>query len=1157
MKRRNRHPACVPALLVIVSLFASASPARAVTFLRGNANGDAKVDISDMVYILGFLFLGDPAPACGDAADVNDDGKINISDPSSGLNFLFLGGPAPPAPGVFTPGFDGTPTDPMTCGDPEEEPSPLEEISDLKQEVGGFEADPTGRFGVAALPGEGAAVIIDLATGQRIGEFRTGFNPGAVRIGPRGTSALVNNLGSLDSPGSDLTWADLTNPARPVSRMIKFGARAMDVMWADDSLALVLGAGTAERPAGILGLVDGLKGELLTNLSLGFRPRGADVDAASGLAVVAGEMPDAERGGAELAGGVALVDLRGGKVLRTVTVPQAPLPVEVRMAGGAVFVSDGTQTGFAVVKLNEDLKILGAVGRGRHGELLIHPDGTRGYCLTQPANELLVFDTATMKEIATLHLAEPDSDPLDLPDTSKHRMVFASKGALLLVASGHGGHMAGIDTARNQLLGEVSIDPRRLGSAVNELKLSGDGRNVLVASGGVVGSVAIADLRFQKILFRDWIRFPVRPERFTIAGDTCLEDVAILMDDGNANANTSFVDGANQEIMSNVIPRFYASLPDVYDFVVVFYGSEFPDITSPGAFAWSLTVRNFTRNINRGIGNGINGSGTIVTNAGTTRLQCMIWENDLNEYDATKQCVNMNPTVFGNLRDGLAILGQEVLHRWSSRLDVAGKGCTILRDNAHYHAFFNSDASVVGGNQGFRIQDNGGNNFARTAVEAIFSQYDRYLIGFRTPAQVTYPMFCVQNPVLNADNINFTGTRRNITMNDITTANGSRIPVAGLSQRTFNMAFALVVPTGDHVLTADLDEVKSFRDDFAAFFNAQTDGRGHLNTRVCPTPFSRVPKSIDLGKGCNEVAVSPNGRWAYVVHFGDASVSVIDADPSSATFHQAIDTIPVGPAPTEVAFRPDSAFAFVVIRDADRVDIIDTATRAVTGNIPVGNEPIGIFINQVPFGWVTNRLDNDVTIIRPSAFDAIGDVPAGTRPQGVAGTLDSEVVVFANRSADTLTVHGTRTGVQRTVATGDGPIAVDVVQYESLPNQTAARINDLGSASALAYVANASADTVTVVDITSDPADPGDFTAVAIDTIAVGDSPVDVAFQPNGAIALVANRNDNTVSIIEVSSHTVIDTANVGAAPEAIAFSPDGKRAYVANANGTTVTVLE
>lgn len=372
------------------------------------------------------------------------------------------------------------------------------------------------------------------------------------------------------------------------------------------------------------------------------------------------------------------------------------------------------------------------------------------------------------------------------------------------------------------------------------------------------------------------------------------------------------------------------------------------------------------------------------------------------------------------------------------------------------------------------------------------------------------------------------------------------------------MAFVLVVPNGDHVLTADLAEVRQFRDDFADFFNQQTGGRGHLNTRICPTPFSRVLRTIALGVRANHVALSPNGRWAYVVSALDGSVTVIDADPASATFHQVLGArIPVGPAPAAIAFRPDSARAFVVLRDADRVDVINTATRTVTGDIPVGNEPIGIHINPTPFGFVTNRADNNVTLIRPLALDAIGDLPAGTTPSGAAGTIDGELAVWTNRGSNTLTVHGIRTAVQRSVATGSNPIAVDVVQYESLPNQTVNRINNLGAPVALAYVANSGSDSVTVVDITTNPGDPANFTAAVLTTITVGDSPVAVAFQPNGAIALVANRADNTVSIIEVASHTVIDTVPVGTSPEAIDFSPDGKRAYVANAAGESVTVLE
>jgi hypothetical protein len=67
-------------------------------FVRGDANRDGRADISDAVAILGFLFLGDEALGCEDAADVDDNGRIEITDAIALLNHLFLGHPAPPAP---------------------------------------------------------------------------------------------------------------------------------------------------------------------------------------------------------------------------------------------------------------------------------------------------------------------------------------------------------------------------------------------------------------------------------------------------------------------------------------------------------------------------------------------------------------------------------------------------------------------------------------------------------------------------------------------------------------------------------------------------------------------------------------------------------------------------------------------------------------------------------------------------------------------------------------------------------------------------------------------------------------------------------------------------------------------------------------------------
>ncbi|MCA9728886.1 MAG: right-handed parallel beta-helix repeat-containing protein, partial [Candidatus Eisenbacteria bacterium] len=76
-------------------------------FVRGDANADGTVDISDAVFCLESPFLpGSSAPSCFDAADANDDSGFDISDPVSLLAFLFSGGAAPPAP------FPGCGTDP-------------------------------------------------------------------------------------------------------------------------------------------------------------------------------------------------------------------------------------------------------------------------------------------------------------------------------------------------------------------------------------------------------------------------------------------------------------------------------------------------------------------------------------------------------------------------------------------------------------------------------------------------------------------------------------------------------------------------------------------------------------------------------------------------------------------------------------------------------------------------------------------------------------------------------------------------------------------------------------------------------------------------------------------------------------------------------------
>jgi hypothetical protein len=49
-------------------------------FVRGDGNADGTIDLSDAVFVLGYLFQGRQEPLCLDAADANDDGDLDLSD---------------------------------------------------------------------------------------------------------------------------------------------------------------------------------------------------------------------------------------------------------------------------------------------------------------------------------------------------------------------------------------------------------------------------------------------------------------------------------------------------------------------------------------------------------------------------------------------------------------------------------------------------------------------------------------------------------------------------------------------------------------------------------------------------------------------------------------------------------------------------------------------------------------------------------------------------------------------------------------------------------------------------------------------------------------------------------------------------------------------
>ena len=100
-------------------------------------------------------------------------------------------------------------------------------------------------------------------------------------------------------------------------------------------------------------------------------------------------------------------------------------------------------------------------------------------------------------------------------------------------------------------------------------------------------------------------------------------------------------------------------------------------------------------------------------------------------------------------------------------------------------------------------------------------------------------------------------------------------------------------------------------------------------------------------------------------------------------------------------------------------------------------------------------------------------------------------------------------------------------------------------------VANRADNTVTVVDIS------GGLTGSVFGTVSVGGTPSDVVLTGDGATLFTANSADGTVSVVDVASLTETTSITVGTNPVSLALAPSENVLYVANADDDTLSVID
>ena len=99
-----------------------------------------------------------------------------------------------------------------------------------------------------------------------------------------------------------------------------------------------------------------------------------------------------------------------------------------------------------------------------------------------------------------------------------------------------------------------------------------------------------------------------------------------------------------------------------------------------------------------------------------------------------------------------------------------------------------------------------------------------------------------------------------------------------------------------------------------------------------------------------------------------------------------------------------------------------------------------------------------------------------------------------------------------------------------------------------AYVTDQVRDMVRVVDVVN---------GVAVDSILVGNRPIDLALSPDGATLYVVNQTDQNVVVVDLATATVTHRITIGAFPGEIVITGNGTRAYVTNLTRGLISVLD
>ena len=308
----------------------------------------------------------------------------------------------------------------------------------------------------------------------------------------------------------------------------------------------------------------------------------------------------------------------------------------------------------------------------------------------------------------------------------------------------------------------------------------------------------------------------------------------------------------------------------------------------------------------------------------------------------------------------------------------------------------------------------------------------------------------------------------------------------------------------------------------------------HTDMTKAVEPDFAVLGTIDVERGpIADLAVSTDGTTVIATHYGDGSVSVIDA---YAMIVEADIALPVEPLLVTAAER--RAYVTISGHHYDSVAVIDTENKRVIANhqvdgtvtdVAVSPDATRIFVGQAGRDSVGLAVIN--TFGRTSTIDIA---------RGEGRTVDA-VRVSPNGRLVYVATSDANTGCLTVVDAHEGRVVREV------PIASPIRDVALSRDGALAYVVSFDTHWGGSVDVIDTSIN--EITA----KVGIGGAPMQMVVSPDGARVYITDYEH--VAVLCTGTNSVVDTLTVTADPSCVAVSPDGSKLYIADHSGA-ITVL-